>query len=112
MVKRSKAVTCPQRAMRMMSVVVDGTGTASLGGICANDMTLTDNGTGDYTLTMKHAFKQLPQVLATPVTDNRICKIGTVTASAVQILTEDLSGSAADADFHVILLGSDTLDQI
>ena len=95
-----------------MSVVVDGTGTAALSGICANNMSLTDNGTGDYTLTFDSAFKQAPQVLATPVTDNIICKVTASSTTACTIKTDNLSGSATDADFHVIILGSDTSDQI
>ena len=108
----SKNVLSPQRKMRIMGVLVDGTGTASLSGICSRNMNLTDNGTGDYTLTFQVPFSQAPQILASPVTDNIICKIGTVTASAAQILTENLSGTATDADFHVIVLGSDAADQI
>lgn len=108
----AKQVVSPQRKMRLMSVIVDGTGTAALSGICANNMTLTDSGTGDYLLTFDIPFIQLPQVLATPVTDNIICKIGTVAVGSVQILTENLSGSATDADFHCVIIGSDVADQI
>lgn len=108
---KSNQVVSPQRKMRMMSAKVDGTGTAALSGTCSNNMSLTDNGTGDYTLAMSIAFKRVPEVVATPITDNIVCKIGTVTASAVQILTENLSGVATDADFHVMILGSDSADQ-
>lgn len=108
----AKQVVCPQRQMRIMSVKVDGTGTASVGGTCALNMTLTDNGTGDYTLTFALPYLRVPEVIATAITDNIYCKIGTVAVGSVQILTENLSGSATDADFHVIILGSDTVDQI
>lgn len=108
----SKVVASPQRKIRMMAVFVDGTGTAALSGLCSKNMTLTDNGTGDYTLTFNTAYVQAPIVVASPKTDNIICKIGTVAVGSVQILTENLSGSATDADFHVILVGSDTADQI
>lgn len=108
----SKHVQCPQRKTRVMGVIVDGTGTAALGGFCANNMALTDNGTGDYTLTYDLPFGQVPSVVATPVTDNIICKIGTNAVGSVQVLTENLSGSATDADFHVIIMGSDSADQI
>lgn len=112
MVTKSKAVSCPQRKMRIMSVIVDGTGTAALTGICSKNMALVDNGTGDYNLNFNIAYRQVPQVIATPVTDNIICKIGTVTAAGAQVLTENLSGAATDADFHVMILGSDTTDQL
>lgn len=108
----AKVVVSPQRKMRLMSVIVDGTGTAALGGICYKNMTLTDNGTGDYTLTFDLPFKQAPQVMVTPVTDNIVAKVTASSVTACTIKTENLSGSATDADFHVILVGSDTVDQI
>lgn len=110
--KNAKQVVCPQRSMRIMSVKVDGTGTAALSGTCSNDMTLTVNGTGDYTLTFDVSYKREPEVIATPITDNIVTKLGTVAVGSVQILTENLSGTATDADFHAIILGSDTVDQM
>jgi len=107
----SNRVVSPQRAMRIMSVKVDGTGTASLSGTCSTNMTLTDSGTGDYLLTFNLPYKRAPEVMVTPITDNIVAKLGTVAVGSVQILTENLSGSATDADFHVIILGSDTADQ-
>lgn len=108
----AKSVKSTQRLMRMMTAIVDGTGTAALSGLCANDMSLTDSGTGDYLLTFDVPYARAPQVIATPVTDNIVCKIGTVAVGSVQILTENLSGSATDADFHVFILGSDAEDAI
>lgn len=108
----SRQVNCPQPQVRLMSVKVDGTGTASLSGTCALNMSLTDSGTGDYLLTFLVPYIRVPEVVATPITDNIVCKVGTVTAEAVQILTENLSGSATDADFHVMVIGSMSPDQI
>jgi hypothetical protein len=96
--------------MRLMSVKVDGTGTAALSGTCSNNMTLTDNGTGDYTLTYNLPFLRAPEIVATAITDNIYCKIGASAVGSCQILTENLSGAATDADFHVIIIGSDTAD--
>ena len=110
--KNAKQVVCPQRQMRLMSVKVTGTGTAALSGTCATNMTLTDNGTGDYTLTFNVPYLRAPEVIATAVTDNIYTKIGTVAVGSVQILTEDLSGAATDAVFHVIIMGSDAADQM
>lgn len=107
----AKAVKSSQRLMRLMSAKVDGTGTAALSGTCANDMSLTDSGTGDYLLTFDEPFLRAPEVIATPITDNIVCKLGTVAVGSVQILTENLSGTATDADFHVIILGSDSADE-
>ena len=107
----NKQVLSPQRDMRIMSLKVTGTGTASLSGTCANNVTLTDNGTGDYTLTFKLPYLRVPEVIATAVTDNIYCKVGTIAVGSVQVLTENLSGAATDAVFHVIILGADTADQ-
>ena len=98
--------------MRIMSAVVDGTGTAALSGLCSTDMTLTDNGTGDYSLTFDVPFERAPQVIATPVTDNIYCKVTASAADAITVKTENLSGVATDADFHVIILGSDAADAV
>lgn len=101
-----RSIKGPQRSMKLMSAKVDGTGTAAISGTCANDMSLTDSGTGDYLLTFDEAYERIPEVVATPVTDDIICKIGTVAVGSVQILTENLSGAATDADFHVMIVGS------
>jgi len=95
-----------------MSAKVDGTGTAALSGTCANDMTLTDSGTGDYLLTFDVAYSKIPEVLVTPLTDSIVPRLGTVTVGSVQILTDDASGSPTDADFHVMIIGSDADDLI
>lgn len=109
---QARAVTCPQQQVSLLSVKVDGTGTASVSGTCALNVSLTDNGTGDYTITFLNPFKAAPECVATAITDNIYCKIGTVAAGSVQILTENLSGAATDADFHLIVVGSFSADQI
>lgn len=108
----SKAIACSQRRTRVLSVHVKGTVAIALSGVCANNMSLVRNGTGDYTLTPLLPFKQVPQVLLTPFTAQRVLSIGTVTANSIQILSKDLTNTAADAIFDAIILGSDTPDQI
>lgn len=109
---QSQAVTCPQQRVSILSVKVDGTGTASVDGTCALNVSLTDSGTGDYLITFLNPFKRAPECVATAITDNIYCKIGTVSTASVQILTENLSGNATDADFHLIVVGSYSADQI
>lgn len=102
-----------QRLIHVIGSRVDGTGTAALlSG--SNELTLTDNGTGDYTLTFDVAFKQVPVVVATPVTAGISLQIGTLSASAVQILAVATSDgtTATDADFHVMIMGSDAADEV
>lgn len=111
----ARDVQSRQRLMHMIAARVDGTGTASIleGG---NEMTLTDNGTGDYTLTFGTAYKRVPSVVVTPIgaAGDIIASIGTISASAVQILGWDGTDgtTAKDMDFHVIIVGSDAEDAI
>ena len=106
-----KGVASPQRLMIIQSMKKTGLGTPVISGSCANFCTIAKNGTGDYTITFtKKPYAQIPEVLVTAVTDNRLVKVGTVTKLAAQILTEDLAGAAADADFHVAFIGTGARD--
>jgi hypothetical protein len=100
-----------QRLPRVLALRVDGTGTASIleGRF---DATLTDNGTGDYTLTFAKPFARVPVVVACPLAVDIAVSVGTITKLAVQIKAKTIAGSpaAADVDFHVIVVGSDAVD--
>ena len=87
-----RSIKNEQLSPRLLALIVDGTGTAALSGLNANDCSLTDNGTGDYTITFNNPFKCAATeivAVATNVTDNIICKIGTVAKTSIQILTEN-----------------------
>lgn len=82
---------------------VDGTGTASIleGG---NQLTLTDNGTGDYTLTLRRPGRRTLVVAGVvPLTAGLSFKITAVSSSAVQIQFDD-DTVATDTDFHGALI--------
>lgn len=106
-----RALSIRQRLSRLIAGRVDGTGTASIveGG---NEMSLTDNGVGDYTLTFTVPFQRVPVVNAMAIGAAAMCTIGTISASAVQILVWDAAGVAADADFHVQIVGFDSANQV
>ena len=100
-----------QRLPRLLAFRVDGTGTASIleGGFQA---TLVDNGTGDYTLTFATPFVRVPVCSGNVVGATAgIVNIAAVSVSSVQINIFDAAGSAADADFHLSVLGWDSADQ-
>jgi hypothetical protein len=100
-----------QRLPRLLAFRVDGTGTASIleGGFHA---TLVDNGTGDYTLTFSAPFVRAPVCSGNVVGSTAaIVNIAVVSATAVQVKIFDAAGSAADADFHLSVLGWDSSDQ-
>jgi len=100
-----------QRLPRLLALRVDGTGTASIleGKF---DATLVDNGTGDYTLTFAKPYLRVPVCIGSVVgATAAIVNIAAVSATAVQINIFDAAGSAADADFHLSVLGWDSADQ-
>jgi hypothetical protein len=105
-----RSIKSPQRAPRQLHFKVDGTGAASIL-IGSKDATLTDNGTGDYTLTFEQAFARLPVVVASSLTAGAVIQIASATASACQIVVKDTAGSALDADLMVIVHGFDAADE-
>jgi hypothetical protein len=97
-----REVKSTQREMRLMELFVDGTGTAALSGPAQNQATLTDNGTGDYTITFDEPFGQVPIVVATPKTANILCQVVTNTISAVNIKTLGAAVGAGTASVPTI----------
>lgn len=108
----SNVVASPQRQMRLMSLKKTGLGTPVISGSCSNMCSVVDNGTGDYQIVFDIPFNQIPEVMAQSTTDDRITRVGTCTITGVQILTENLSGSAAEGDCHILIVGSDARDLI
>lgn len=102
-----RSIKSDQRLTRLVSLVLTGTGTAAISGTSATAVTLTDNGTGNYTLALATPFGRAPEVIVTPATDDTTVHLGTVTKSSIQILSEDLAGAAKDAVLHVMIVGSD-----
>jgi len=110
----SDAVVSPQRKMKILDLRVDGTGTAALAGSCANFCTLTDNDTGDYTIAFTDVpFDQIPTIVASPIATDVAVRIASRSITGCNILTEKISdGSAVDADFDMIVVGSNARDLI
>lgn len=111
----SRELRARQRLMHVIAGRVDGTGTASvLEG--SNELTLTDNGTGDYTLTFGTAYERIPTVLVTPIgaSGDIVATLGTLSTSAAQILLWDGTDgtTAKDGDFHVMIIGSNAEDEV
>lgn len=100
-------VESPQRKMQLVSLKKSGLGTPVISGSSAAFCTVTDNGVGDYTINFTSVpFSQIPEILVAVKTNDRIIRVGTVTALAAQIITEDLAGAAAEADFDFMAIGS------
>jgi len=110
----SSVLRTRQRLPYIIAARVDGTGTASiLEG--SNDLTLVDTGVGDYLLTLKNgAAARVMTVVVTPIgaAGDIVATLGTVSATAVQILGWDATDgtTAKDMDFHVMIMVSDSGD--
>ena len=103
----SNVVESPQRKMVLLSVKKTGLGTPVLSGSCANMCTVTDNGVGDYTISFaNNPFTQIPEAQVTVTTADMSAQVGTVAINSVQVVTTDLAGAAAEADFHLLVIGS------
>lgn len=101
-----------QRLPRLLALKLDGTGTAALNE-GANDASLVDNGTGDYTLTFAIPFARTPVVVASSLTAAINIKLHAISATAVQIKTFATADgtTATDADLDILVLGWDTPDK-
>lgn len=90
---------------RLMGFYVDGTGTASIV-VGSHDAVLTDNSTGNYTLTFTEPFGCDDVVVAgSPITSTGRLTIESVDATSVNIKTFSNSGSASDLDFQLLVFG-------
>lgn len=104
----------PQREVRQLDCRVDGTGTASMvtGG---EHLTLTDNTTGDYTLTLVTPGQRLLGAWFTPIDADVVPQIDISDsgAGAVNVVFKDLDGTptATDCDFFGLILVSDAADE-
>lgn len=95
-----------QAKVRTIFFKVDGTGTAALtfGG---QHGTLTDSGTGHYTIALTHPGSQLVGLSVLPTTKVYAHEVGS-TASSIVIKTFTDAGVAADADFYLQVTLSDS----
>lgn len=105
---QTREVRTTERGVRTYFLDVDGSavagGTDTTDGLTlgARHFTITENGDGDYTLTLGVPGQRIVGVSGLPKTANSALSIGTVTASTVQVLQTDLANAAqADADFFL-----------
>lgn len=104
---------CRQIGQIELNITVDGTApTPSASGPDAAFVeSITDNGVGDYTITLKEPAKMNLHVSSIVVIGEAAASF-LATASPKQsfkILTTDLAGAAADADFNVQIKFADQL---
>ena len=106
-----REIKSSQRLPRQLHFKVDGTGTASIL-IGSKDATLTDNGTGLYTLTFAKPFARPPVVVCQNLSAAVILlRVVSATGLAVQISSFNASGVDTDCDFNCIVQGFDAADE-
>ena len=87
---------------KLVGFRVDGTGTAAITGTDSNLCTLTDNGTGDYSLTFTTALAQPPIVLACISTEGvLISQQADPTTTVVRLLANGLPTAEKTATLTV-----------
>lgn len=99
----NKRIQVPQLKPRMESFRISGSGTAALA-LGSTDATLVDNGTGDYSLTWTEPFAREPIVIVTAKANRAQC-LSAATTTAVNVGSFGATGTAADDDINVFVLG-------
>lgn len=99
-----------KRLSRVLLFRVTGTGSAVIDE-GKYDAVLTDNGTGDYTLTFNQPFSRTPVVALGVLTTDTIAQISSVSGSAVRIklFAANDGTTAKDGLFHAAVYGFDAL---
>jgi hypothetical protein len=114
-----REMLCVQRKVRVLPLRIDGGevagGTATTDGVLEGErhVTVTENSSGDYTITFNEPFKRTPVVLLTTITDVTTVRLKAVstTAFTVEQVGADQTTPEADGDFHALVVGFDAEDQ-
>lgn len=95
-----------QRESRLIAVKVNYSGGVPSVSTNTTDISaVSDNGTGDFTLTLARPFRRAPVVVSSAEGD--VATVISVSSTQVRILVGDSAGTAADTPAHVAILGSD-----
>lgn len=101
----------PQRGMRVLSLQKSGLGTPALSADGKFDGTIVDNGVGDYTISFELPFVRVPMCMVQSKTSATVARCVAAVGS-VQVLCFAMDGTTpAEADFDLLVLGSDVADQ-
>lgn len=92
---------------RLIGFNVKGTGTAALQSSKRHG-TLTDNGTGDYTIALRNPFQLAPVVLGTVIgTTAGVVNVVSTAVNTISVKTYDDAGNLTDQDFYLWVIGFD-----
>lgn len=106
-----RSVQTRQREVTQLFVTIDGSavngGTLTTNGVLTEDqhVKVTENGNGDYTITLNEPGARACFAQATPITALSNVEIAATTSSTVQVLqrTATTAAALADADFYVTI---------
>ena len=108
----SRVISVPQRKMRALALKLVGTGTAAISE-GTHDVTLVDNGVGDWTISFEDAYKRVPMVVALAVTASVHVRCVPALGSVQVLAFSDLAETTpVDAAIDLLVLGADAEDQI
>lgn len=100
-----------QRAAHLLAFsIVNPAGTPAASINSSDVASVTDNGSGDYTINFAQTFRRAVACFAT-ASANGFCTIFSQQASAVRIKIFDAAGSAADIGCNVVCLMSNDVDE-
>lgn len=108
-----------QRGTRVIFVTIDGSavngGTLTTNGVVVGSphVKVTENGNGDYTITLNEPGTRSCFAMVSTITDNSIAYVSATAASTVQIKQETSTTGAAlaDADFNVVIVAFDSQEE-
>ncbi len=114
-----RSIKSNQRAPRIIAAQIAWSGgvPSIVSGLGSTELTVTDNGVGDVTLTFVQPFRRAAMVQATPVSatgDAIVTLQGQPTASACRLLVWDGTDGTTAKDnipLNVLIYGYDTADQ-
>lgn len=114
-----REMLCVQRMVRVIPLRIDGGdvagGTATTNGVLegARHVTITENSSGDYTVTFNTPFKRKPVVLLSPATDVSTVWLKDLAVGSFRVeqVGADQTTPLADGDWHALIVGFDAEDQ-
>lgn len=104
-----RSLKAPQRNVRVLDFKVTGTGTAAIN-TGASQGTLTDNGTGDYTIALRNPALRAISAQATAGTAALYVAVTDLSASSVTFKSYNAAGTATDSIVYLQVIVSDSAE--
>ena len=107
-----RSVESAQRKTRMIAFRIEGsTGTPTIEGLDAKQVTIVDTGVGHYTCTFTDVFAEAPHATANAeAVDQAITLTTTASTVVIKVNAIDETPALADGDVQVIVIGHDVTD--